>query len=223
MLSLPSTTEVNQRLPKEALWRGMRAATGKPVPERLKERMGTGVEAIFIANSLKEATLRIPAGARVSEIVVMDVRLKDACRCGGRAGLDVPTDVLTAVAQAIPNKVVFACTHAGRCACALRRGGTLHVGAAAPLGEAVLQVRGKTLDEVWDSLTAQVALGSADGADVDARLAARARAGWLREEVARLERTLARERQQGRRNALWDQMKQAKEELDSLEGTVHHG
>lgn len=220
MLSLPSTTEVNQRLPKEALWRGMRAATGKPVPERLKERMGTGVEAIFIANSLKEATLRIPAGARVNEIVVMDVRLKEA---DAKGPVCIPTDVLVAIAQAIPNKVLFACTRAGRCACALRHGGSLHVGAEQPLGTATLVIRGVTLDEVWDSLTAQVALGSADGANVDERLAACARAEQLRADIERLKRAHARERQISRRNVLWDQMKQAKKELENLERAVRHG
>lgn len=223
MLSLPSTTEVNQRLPKEALYQGIRAAMGHAVPERLKERVGACIEAIYIANSLKEATLRITAGERVSEIVVLDVRLKDACGCAGHDGLDIPTDVLAAVAQAIPNKVVFACTYAGRCACALRRGNALHVGAEMPIEEAALQVGGATLDEVWDGLTAQVALGSADGADVDARLAARARAEQLREEIARLKRAHARERQQGRRNALWDRLKQAKEELDNLERAARNG
>lgn len=220
MLSLPSTTEVNQRLPKEALWQGMRAATGRPVSERLKERMGTCVEAVFIANSLKEPTLRIPAGARVNEIVVLDVRLKEA---GAKGPVCVPADVLTAIAQAIPRKVLFACTRAGRCACALRRGGSMHVGAEQPLDTAVLVIRGTTLDEAWDSLTAQVALGSADGTNVDERLAACARAERLRADIERLKRAHAKERQQGRRNVLWDQIKQAKEELENLERAFRHG
>lgn len=87
MLGLPSTTEVDKRIPKEAFYRNLKMSAD------LRASFTSDIDRIVVRNSLKSATTNIPAGTRVPEIMVLEVSLKRR---------RVPSDALRAIAAQNP-------------------------------------------------------------------------------------------------------------------------
>lgn len=213
MLGLPSTVAVGRAIPKNAFYRNLKMTSA------LRDAFTHDVEKIEVVASIKEATCGIPAGERVAEVVVLvlDVR-----------GREVPRDIVTAVVRGIPNKVLVACRHDGEVALALVRQ-QLQVGEWTPEGDVRLALRGATLDEAWDALCEQVIFSDEDADEavptsdaapaltVDERIERGRRIEALRRDVATLTRKHAKEKQIGKRNALFKQLKAAKRELAELE------
>lgn len=213
MLGLPSTVAVGRTIPKNAFYRNLKMTSA------LRDAFTRDVEKIEVVASIKEATCGIPAGERVAEVVVLvlDVR-----------GREVPRDIVAAVVRGIPNKVLVACRHDGEVALALVRQ-QLQVGEWTPEGDVRLALRGATLDEAWDVLCEQVIFSDEDADEaaptsdaapaltVDERIERGRRIEALRRDVATLTRKHAKEKQIGKRNALFKQLKAAKRELAELE------
>lgn len=213
MLGLPSTVAVGRTIPKNAFYRNLKMTSA------LRDAFTRDVEKIEVVASIKEATCGIPAGERVAEVVVLvlDVR-----------GHEVPRDIVAAVVRGIPNKVLVACRHDGEVALALVRQ-QLQVGEWTPEGDVRLALRGATLDEAWDVLCEQVIFSDEDADEaaptsdaapaltVDERIERGRRIEALRRDVATLTRKHAKEKQIGKRNALFKQLKAAKRELAELE------
>lgn len=213
MLGLPSTVAVGRTIPKNAFYRNLKMTSA------LRDAFTHDVEKIEVVASIKEATCGIPAGERVAEVVVLvlDVR-----------GCEVPRDIVAAVVRGIPNKVLVACRHDGEVALALVRQ-QLQVGEWTPEGDVRLALRGATLDEAWDVLCEQVIFSDEDADEaaptsdaapaltVDERIERGRRIEALRRDVATLTRKHAKEKQTGKRNALFKQLKAAKRELAELE------
>lgn len=213
MLGLPSTVAVGRTIPKNAFYRNLKMTSA------LRDAFTHDVEKIEVVASIKEATCGIPAGERVAEVVVLvlDVR-----------GREVPRDIVAAVVRGIPNKVLVACRHDGEVALALVRQ-QLQVGEWTPEGDVRLALRGATLDEAWDVLCEQVIFSDEDADEaaptsdaapaltVDERIERGRRIEVLRRDVATLTRKHAKEKQIGKRNALFKQLKAAKRELAELE------
>ena len=63
----------------------------------------------------------------------------------------------------------------------------VHAGVWRPATDAHLTVHGATMEELWDSLCAQVIADDVDGSDIDKRIAARERAVFLAAEYAKAE------------------------------------
>lgn len=213
MLGLPSTVAVGRAIPKNAFYRNLKMTSA------LRDAFTHDVEKIEVVASIKEATCGIPAGERVAEVVVLvlDVR-----------GREVPRDIVAAVVRGIPNKVLVACRHDGEVALALVRQ-QLQVGEWTPEGDVRLALRGATLDEAWDALCEQVIFSDEDADEavptsdaapaltVDERIERGRRIEALRRDVATLTRKHTKEKQIGKRNALFKQLKAAKRELAELE------
>lgn len=213
MLGLPSTVAVGRTILKNAFYRNLKMTSA------LRDAFTHDVEKIEVVASIKEATCGIPTGERVAEVVVLvlDVR-----------GREVPRDIVAAVVRGIPNKVLVACRHDGEVALALVRQ-QLQVGEWTPEGDVRLALRGATLDEAWDVLCEQVIFSDEDTDEaaptsdaapaltVDERIERGRRIEALRRDVATLTRKHAKEKQIGKRNALFKQLKAAKRELAELE------
>jgi hypothetical protein len=86
-----------------------------------------------------------------------------------------------------------------------------------PVGEARLIISGATLDDVWDSLNAQIILGSTDAKSIDARIANRDHLAALRADEAKLARDHARAKQAAQRNELYAKLHKVRVELGRLE------
>ena len=195
MLGLPSTTEVSQRIPKEAFYRNM------DLDARTREQFVSGVDRIVVRNAIRPDTANIASGERVREILVVEVTPK--------AG-EVPEAVAQTVLRANPNPKVVTDGSTGR-VWARSTGRTVTSD-----GLATLSLAGPTMDEAWDSILAQVAFREEDGRDVGARLERREAIELLEREVETLDRRCRRERQIARRNELFVQLRRKQAELAAL-------
>ncbi len=203
MLGLPSTTEVDKRIPKEAFYRNLKMSAD------LRASFTNDIDRIVVRNSLKSATTGIPAGTRVPEIMVLEVSLKRR---------RVPSDALCAIAAQNPHKLLFACTHAGECALAVLLG-SLIVGEWQPLAEASIHLRAESTDAVWDSMASQIAYGDmgTDNETVEQRSANDAKLAAMKDELAKLEARRKKEKQFARKNEMFEQAKELKRRIAAFE------
>jgi hypothetical protein len=197
MLDLPSTTEVDRRLPKEAFYGNLK------LNRKTKGRFVSQVERIVIANSIKATTANVLDGENVHEILVMEIVSK---------GEPVSDAVLLAIEQANRHSMVFACKEGEAQRLIVHRRGT-H---SAPDLEKLV-MRGSTLDDVWDSFCAQIVFGTVDGLEIDTRIERHERQGALESEIAVLEQRCMKEKQINKRNALFAQMQDKKRQLAQFE------
>lgn len=196
MLGLPSTTEVERALPKEAFYRNLKMTAA------LRRDFVDGVERIVLANSVKPSSCYLADGKRVHEVLVVRLEPK---------GASVPEGVVRAVMGATPNRIVAVDAGTGRAF--LSEAGRMIVSDDLR----ALALRGDTLDEAWDSMLSQVAFGDVDGTGVLDRIDRRDKIRSLAAEVAALDARARKERQISRRNDLFAQLKKKQAELAELE------
>ena len=209
MLGLPSTTAVGRAIPKKIFYRNLKLTGAQ------KDSFVAQVGQIRIEHSLKESLMGVPAGERVAEVVVLRLDVRERV---------VPREVLAAIMRGMPNKVLAVCRHEGECAFAVMRG-KLYAGEWVPEDVARVELRGSTLDDLWDGICEQVifadraseeAPSTAVSLAVDERIEReRAREG-LRKQVTALERKHAREKQPAKRNDLFKQLQEARRQLAEL-------
>ena len=194
MLGLPSTTHVGRRVPKEAFYKNLK------LDGRTRDEFVHVIERIEIAHSIKPSTVNIADGGRVHEILVLSFVLKSSV---------LPLRALDAIAGANQHKLIFLLEPEG-VACVVRKG--VH---KRQLLEG-LNLVGRSLDEVWDSVCAHIIFGDADGSNIDARIDSMRRRAALEEEITTLEARARKAKQINRKNELFTQLTQKKRELDLL-------
>ena len=92
MLGLPSTTEVERRLPKEAFYRNLTLDT------KTRYEFVRLIERIEVTNSVKPTTAALADGEHVHEIMLLNLELK---------GDEQPARAIEAIARAYSNMLVF--------------------------------------------------------------------------------------------------------------------
>lgn len=194
MLGLPSTTEVERRLPKEAFYRNLTLDT------KARDEFVRLIERITVTNSMKPTTTALADGERVHEIMLISLELK---------GDEQPVRAIEAIARANSHMLMFR-TEPGGTVYVLRGG--LH--ASNTVDSIVLT--GQTLDAAWDSICAQVIFGDTDGMDVDGRIERAKQKANLEAEIDKLDAACRAAKQINRRNDLFYQLKEKQRELDAL-------
>lgn len=201
MIELPSTTRVGRRMPKERFYEQLKL-TGKQ-----RESFVRLIDSITIENSIKPSTMKIADGQNVHEIFLLEIALKEET---------LPSVVVEAIAKANPHKILFLCSYGDEEAYAVYRQGKVWTTEWLKSDEVKLAPHGDNLDSLWDSLCSQVIFGSADVQNVDDEIKKRQKVKALDEEIAKLERSHGKERQIGKRNALFEKLQRAKREKDAL-------
>lgn len=201
MIELPSTTRVGRRMPKERFYEQLKL-TG-----RQRESFVRLIDSITIENSIKTSTMKIADGQNVHEIFLLEIALKEET---------LPSVVVEAIAKANPHKILFLCSYGDAEVYAVYRQGKVWATKWLKSDEARLVPHGDNLDSLWDSLCSQVIFGSVDIRDVDGVIKKRQKAKALDEEIAKLERAHGKERQVGKRNALFEKLQRARREKDAL-------
>jgi hypothetical protein len=194
MLGLPSTTEVDRRLPKEAFYRHLR------LDARTRRSFVDDIDSIVVTNSVKPSTSGFADGRDVHEILVLAILLKSDRQ---------PTGAIEAIASSNPHRIVFL-TEPGSVAYVMRRG----LQSSRDIRE--LALSGETLDDAWDSICSQVAFGDADGRDVDRRLDVARRIAALEAEISELDAKCRKARQINRKNELFAELRARQAELRGL-------
>ena len=194
MLGLPSTTEVGKRLPKEAFYRNL------DLDKRTKDEFVHLIDRITIENSVKPATANITDGKRVHEVLVLRIDLK---------GAQVPERAIEAVARSNPHELVFCIEPLGAVY-------AVHEGLWSSESLEELRITGPDMDAAWAAMLSQIAFGTDDPRDIDARLADAKRRAQLEAEIAALDAKCRKTKQINKRNELFRQLKAKERELSHM-------
>ena len=180
MLGLPSTTEVSVRLPKEAFYRNLK------LDAKLREQFVAGVESITVANTIKPATANVIDGKKVHEILVVAVEPRDG---------EIPEAVIRVIVGANQNMVIVVDPSSSKVS--LEHDGDLCVSQLASL-----ELHGRSLDDMWDSILAQVVFGDSKGSGIEERIIRKRQAEKLSAEIAKIESKARKEKQLRKKNEL---------------------
>ena len=154
----------------------------------------------------------------------------------------IPVEVIDLIAGQRKSGIVFVCVHEGEfegtvreeCALAVRRNVPVRAGHVPitkvfsgewrPAGEVTLELPegnadggAKTMDDLWDSLCAQAILDSADGANLDARIARRDQIVTLKAAEEKLSRDHQRAKNPAQRNEIYAKLHKIRTQLAQLE------
>lgn len=218
-LGLPASTaipEAKGHLPVQVF------TTRPPVSSRLRQHFTTKVDSITMLSLLRPSTTGLKDGLHCHEILVMAI---------GLTAEEVPMDVLEHIASLRSSGIIFICVHpfGGKTACtmALRRAYPtrpghqqehgMHVGQPLSIEQTNLEVTGSTMDDLWDSLCAQVILGTTDGSDLDQRIAKRERINALLDQESKLAGDHGRAKSTQDRNAIYAKLHKVRTELEELQ------
>ena len=203
MLGLPSTTEVDRILPKKAFYEHLQL---DPATRRL---FVDDIESITVRNSVKPQTTGIPAGTSVQEVLVLEIALK---------GEAVPEAALAAIARSNPHRLLFVCTR-GDEACLSVLLDSLVVGQWQDAAEITLKLDPTNMDRAWDVMASEAVYGDEGraGETVEERHATDEKIERLKEQLAKVEARHRKEKQFARRNRLFDEANELREQIYKLE------
>lgn len=192
MLDLPSTTEVFQRIPKEAFYQHLK------LDNKTRQQFVSGVKRIAVVNIIRAGTANLSDGERVHEILVLEIVPKKEV---------VPEEVLLAIASANSNPIVLVDTGSGLVSAKIK-------GRIVSTNElSSLKLQGTNLDEAWNSFVSQVVFQEENGVEIEKSLAKKIQIEILEHEIEVLDKKSRRERQLTRKNELFYQLKNKNEEL----------
>lgn len=202
MLGLPFSTQVNRRIAKEKLYAN--AAMNLQIRDMIKD----GIEAVFWRNKLADGTLNVSKGESVTELQVFETQLR-------QRGLD--KRVLSAIAGAIPYKILFILTFESEAQAWIEASGTFYSTDWQPLDGMALCFTGLNLDAVYENLAMQIAAGRLEGGmDIAQAVERDKRRQKLERDIAALEKKLLREKQFNRQVAMNCELKRLRAELEGL-------
>lgn len=213
-----------------------------PISNTLKQHLVHAVASIHMLALLRPANADVAEGARIREILVLGLRLNGvdaaiptdviehvAAQRPGSGVLFVCVrdgHAPAAGGDAANAAAAGADATVEQCALAVRRkvpgrpGHTaryaVHVSDWADPRDILLEITGDTMDDAWESLCSQAILGTADHADLDARLIARDRVVALRAQEAKLVRDHARAKNPAQRNEAFAKLAKVRAELKRL-------
>ncbi|PLS31570.1 hypothetical protein Uis1B_0561 [Bifidobacterium margollesii] len=204
------------------------AFVGKdPLSSKLRQRFVSDIESITLLGLLRPSNTGMASG-RLGEILVLGLRLNTT---------DAPKSVIDRIAAQRKGGILFVCvrestdengeTHE-ECALAIRRSVPVkpghipqfkvHVSEWMDPESVHITLHGADMDELWDSLGAQVILRDEDGTDLDARLAVHDRIAKLEAEEVKLVRDHQRARTTSQRNEVYAQLHKVRTQLEKLRG-----
>ena len=183
---------------------------------------------------LRPANTAMGAGSgKMPEVLVIGLRVNTP---------GIPVEVIDLIAGQRKSGIVFVCVHEGEfegavreeCALAVRRNVPVRAGHVPitkvfsgewrPSGEVTLELPegnadggAKTMDDLWDSLCAQAILDSADGANLDARIARRDQIVTLKAAEEKLSRDHQRAKNPAQRNEIYAKLHKIRTQLAQLE------
>jgi len=202
MLGLPRSTEVNRRVTKEKLYQN---ATLTP---QARDMIKDQVEAVVWRNKLAESTVGVRAGESIQEIQVFEVQLRQR---------ELDKRVLTAIAKAIPYKILFVLIFDNQAQAWIEASGTFYHTTWQPLDAFTLKFEGLNLDAVYENLARQIAgsrLGEAG--DIAKAVDSDKKRQKLARAIAAVEKKILREKQFNKQVELNGELKRLRAELEEL-------
>lgn len=202
MVNFPASTIVDRRVPKQSFYDNISISPG------LKRAFVDQISLIIWRNKLAESTLAISAGKDIQEIQVFELQLRQK---------ELDSRILSAIAGAIPYKIVFVLVFDGEAQAWMEVCGTFYCGDWQPLKEFVLKLEGLNLDMVYANLARQISGGrlGVEG-DIAGAVERDKRRQKLEHEIVALEKRVNTEKQYNRRVEMNMDLKVLKNRLEGL-------
>ena len=200
MLGLPKSTEMNKQLPKKAIYAKFQMNTAA------KDKVDADISRIVIVNEISPSRINIPAGEEVSSFFVLLVALK-------KKNFDEKT--IAALSKLIPQNILFVLEFEGQCKLAIYRTKLMQTDWK-PTESCTLELRGLTLDKVWENAIRSLELGVwNEELSLDENLALHERQEKLEKEIAKLEKQARAEKQPKKKFELVQQIRQLEKEVQT--------
>lgn len=200
MLGLPKSTEMNKQLPKKAIYAKFQMNTAS------RDKVDADISRIVIVNEISPSRINIPAGEEVGSFFVLLVVLK-------KKNFDEKT--IAALSKLIPQNILFVLEFEGQSKLAIYRTKLMQTDWK-PTESCTLELRGLTLDKVWENAIRSLELGVwNEELSLDENLAIHDRRSKLEKEIAKLEKQARAEKQPKKKFELVQQIKELKRKMVS--------
>lgn len=199
MLGLPKSTEMNKQLPKKAIYAKFQMNTAS------KDKVDADISRIVIVNEISPSRINIPAGEEVSSFFVLLVALKKK---------DFDEKTIAALSKLIPQNILFVLEFEGQSKLAVYRTKLMQTDWK-PTESCTLELRGLTLDKVWENIIRSLELGVwNEELTLDENLVLHERQAKLEKEIAKLEKQARAEKQPKKKFELVQRIKKLQIEKD---------
>ena len=201
MLGLPKSTEMNKQLPKKAIYAKFQMNTAS------KDKVDADISRIVIVNEISPSRINIPAGEEVGSFFVLLVALKKK---------DFDEKTIAALSKLIPQNILFVLEFEGQSKLAVYRTKLMQTDWK-PTESCTLELRGLTLDKVWENAIRSLELGVwNEELSLDENLALHERREKLEKEIAKLEKQARAEKQPKKQFELVQRVRALQKQLDVL-------
>lgn len=201
MLGLPKSTEMNKQLPKKAIYAKFQMSTAA------KDKIDADISRIVIVNEISPSRINIPAGEEVGSFFVLLVALK-------KKNFDEKT--IAVLSKLIPQNILFVLEFEGQSKLAVYRTKLLQTDWK-PTESCTLELRGLTLDKVWENIIRSLELGVwNEELSLDENLALHERQAKLEKEIAKLEKQARAEKQPKKKFELVQRVRALQKQLNVL-------
>ena len=199
MLGLPKSTEMNKQLPKKAIYAKFQMNTAA------KDKVDADISRIVIVNEISPSRINIPAGEEVGSFFVLLVALKKK---------DFDEKTIAALSKLIPQNILFVLEFEGKSKLAIYRTKLMQTDWK-PTESCTIELRGLTLDKVWENAIRSLELGVwNEELSLDENLAIHDRRSKLEKEIAKLEKQARAEKQPKKKFELVQRIKKLQIEID---------
>lgn len=201
MLGLPKSTEMNKQLPKKAIYAKFQMNTAS------KDKVDADISRIVIVNEISPSRINIPAGEEVGSFFVLLVALKKK---------DFDEKTIAALSKLIPQNILFVLEFEGQSKLAIYRTKLMQTDWK-PTESCTLELRGLTLDKVWENAIRSLELGVwNEELSLDENLAIHDRRSKLEKEIAKLEKQARAEKQPKKKFELVQRVRALQKQLNVL-------
>ena len=202
----PASTLIHRRMPKEAFYKYI------PLTTKQKNRFISDVDRIFAEYSFTSDNLHLPKKGNVNEILVILVELKSK---------NYSTRIIEVIARQNPHKLIFIMRYADKEQMAVFFG-KLYKTEWKPADNVVLEIKGFSLDEVWENLVEQIALVNEEISrekgklSLEERLKLQNAIEALEKKIDSAESAAWKETQPKKKYSLYTKLQQYKKDLEDL-------
>lgn len=201
MLGLPKITELNQQLPKKAIYAKFQMNTAA------REKMDANISRITIVNEIAPDKVYIPAGERVKNFFVLLVVLKKK---------DIDEKTIATFSKLIPQNILFVLEYGGESKLAVYYKRVMQT-EWKPTEEHKIELQGLNLDRVWENIV--VAVGTVNiehGNSLDEQLAVDEKRQKIEMEIVKLEKKARAEKQPKKKYEMVQRLRAYQEQLSLL-------
>lgn len=204
MIRFPSTAYVGRILPKEAFFKQLTLSA------ELREKFVSDVRRIRVEYSLTASSINVDPTDDLTEILILSIQLKRQ---------DYDKRIVETITRQNAHRIVFILTYEEQSQLALYYA-KLYSTVWQPTDSVTLEARGRNLPSIWKGFIEQIALANEAeptvSLSIEERIKRQEQIAKLQKEMEKLERMARKEIQPKKKFELYQQLQDAKKELEGL-------